>query len=98
MKTDNQLIMVAEAAHQKYSESGFKKGFELVYSNGAVFGANWQKEQLQPLLDSHKEILNALKDAHRLLLTNGSTDWWVKHKEDCAKIYDTIHKANNINH
>lgn len=65
MKTDNSNIVVyeklIEAADKEYYEH-FIAGFELVYQNGAIFGADWRKEQLQPLIDSHAELLEALKD------------------------------------
>ncbi len=54
-------------------------------------GANWQKEQSQPLIDSHRELLG----------------WVIKLRElasvqipefNIPELNDSIEKANNINH
>ena len=56
-------------------------------------GANWQKEQLQPLIDSHRELLEALqvilKSHYRLSGGIYSTE-----EEKIAE--SAIKKANNI--
>lgn len=61
--------------------------------------ANWQKEQLQPLLDSHAELLNIANEYFHhlsgLFYENKLND---NGKEFRNTVLAAIEKANNINH
>lgn len=109
-QTDNSNIVLQEiledAARFQYKNVGYNKeddGELSLYIKGAELGANWQKEQLQPLIDSHAEMRQQLQSTHSFLLDYYSSPS-IKHTEEqllelrteMRNIQALLEKANNI--
>lgn len=69
--------------------------------DGVNLGSSWQKEQLQPLVDNHAELLKALKDTTErmkrargiLNRKDGNSNWGMLNVSE----YDSlIEKANQL--
>jgi hypothetical protein len=67
MKTDNSNIVVSERLNiEAIAETfrineGFTEDANISYVSGFDTGRNWQKEEYKGLLESHAELLAALK-------------------------------------
>lgn len=111
MKTDNSNIVAQESL-----ENGYKKyirGMDKITATQKHYGkidftagAKWQKEQLQPLLESHAELLKActqmLSDYYNGKKWDGiSGKFNMKIQTNISTIellHLAIEKANNITH
>lgn len=98
-QTDNSNI-VAEPLKELFNSNPFYnyencEDEKRAWNYGANAGANWQKEQLQPLIDSHRELLEALGIVIEYTFAFESD--YEKCLEHIRKISQSaIQKANNI--